>query len=117
MPIADGFAHRHDIGDNALCLKTPEMRAGAPEAHLYLVCNADAARVAHMPKRLSQIILRQHDLAAAAQQRLADERRYVVPSLLDMLDSVRNSAGIVLACLGVGTLVLPAIHIRHGNLV
>ena len=70
-----------------------------------------------MPKCLSQIVLRQHDLAAAAQQRLADERRHIVPSLLDTLDSIRNRAGIALARLGVGTLVLPAIHIRHGNLV
>src|SRR6266699_3377930 len=66
---------------------------------------------------LSKIVLRQHDLAAAAQQRLADERRHIVPSLLDMLDGVRNRAGIALARLGVGNLVLPAIHIRHGNLV
>src|SRR6266478_7441729 len=45
MSIANRLAHRDNVGHDALCLKTPEVRADAPKTYLHFVGNADAARI------------------------------------------------------------------------
>src|SRR6266487_688685 len=44
MPVADGLAQGDDIGDDALRLEAPEVRANASKTYLHFVCNAAAAR-------------------------------------------------------------------------
>ena len=66
MPVANGFAQGHDVGHYTLRLEAPEVCADATEAHLYLVGNADGARVSRMAVHLFEIVIGQHDLPAAA---------------------------------------------------
>jgi hypothetical protein len=43
--VADGFGHDDDVGDDAVVLEAPEIRAGAAEAGLNFIGDADAAGV------------------------------------------------------------------------
>src|SRR6516225_2004343 len=56
--VADALGHRHDVGDHALRLESPEMRAGAAKTGLHLVRNAHAAGGADIFVRLLEITLR-----------------------------------------------------------
>ena len=46
--VADAFGHGDDVGNDALRFESPEMRAGAAEAGLHFVGDANAARGADM---------------------------------------------------------------------
>ena len=46
--VADGFAEDNDVGNNALRLETPEMRAEAAKTDLNFIGDADTAKGAHV---------------------------------------------------------------------
>ena len=46
--VADAFRHGDDVGNDALRFETPVMRAGAAEAGLHFIRDADAAGGAHV---------------------------------------------------------------------
>ena len=112
MPVADGLAQSDDIGDDALRLEAPEVRANASKTYLHLVCNADAARVTHVAVRLLEIVLGQHNLTTTAEQRFADEGGHA--SVWDLLNSLFDVARVLLARTWVGPFVLATVDIGHG---
>ena len=100
--VADAFRHGDDVGDDALRFEAPEMRAGAPEAGLHFVRDADAARGAHVFVGVLQITVRKHHAAADALDRLGDEprdlsRRRVVDQVLHIGRVIFSGLRIVVA--------------------
>src|SRR5438105_11113024 len=114
MSIADRFTHRNNLWHNTLRLESPEVRANPPEANLYFVGYAYSSRVSHITVHFFEIVIGQHELAAAAHQRLADERRHIA---LALLDSLLNMISVFLSRLRIGPLVLPAIDVGHRHFV
>ena len=71
--VADALGHRDDVGHDALQLEAPERVAGAPEAGLHLVRDAEAARLAHEAVRLGQEAVGERRRAADALDRLGEK--------------------------------------------
>ncbi len=72
--ISDRFAEHHDVGDNALRLEAPEVRAETAEADLHFVGDADAACGADVLVGFREISGRKNNLAGDAGQRFGDVR-------------------------------------------
>src|SRR5579871_3293452 len=117
MPVPNWLTHCHNIRHNTLRLESPEMCAHAPKTHLHLISNAHTTCRAHMAIHFLKIMLWQHNLTTAAQQRLANEPRNLASILLHSLNNSFNMACILDARLRVGRFELPAIDIRHKSLV
>src|SRR5690606_16912002 len=64
--IADAFGHRHDIGDDTLGLEAPEVGAGAAEAGLDFIGDAEATGGAGVRVGVLQVAVREDDGAAYA---------------------------------------------------
>ena len=77
MPVADGLAQRHDVGDDVLALRleSPEMRPDAAEADLDFVGDAHGAGLAGVPVGRREVARRQLDLPSAGEEALAEEGR------------------------------------------
>src|SRR5258705_5092494 len=50
MPVAHSFAQHHNIWDNTLSFKAPEMRTYPPEAGLYFINNTYPTGLAYIMK-------------------------------------------------------------------
>ena len=97
--VADALGHGHDVGDDAEVLEAPVVVAGAAEAGLHLVGDAEPAVLAHDGVRLTQVVRRAVRRAADALDRLGDERgdlarRRVADQVADVLGAlVRDLLG------------------------
>ena len=113
--VADALGHSHDVGNNALRFKSPEMRAGAAKAGLHFVRDADAARRADVFISMFQITVRKNHAAADALNRFGNEsshaaRRGVVNQTFDI-------RGVVLAGFRFGTAPLAAIGVGRDGVM
>ena len=75
QPLPMPLAMRDDVGNHALRFEAPVMRAGAAEAGLHFVRDADAARGAHVFVGVLEIAVGKNDAAADALDRFRDEAR------------------------------------------
>src|SRR5687767_1729489 len=73
--IADPFGHGHNVRDDTLRFESPVMRAGAAEARLNFIRDANTAGGANVFVSVPQIAVRKHDGAADALNALGDEPR------------------------------------------
>src|SRR5579872_2261178 len=117
MSIADRFAHRHDIGYDALRLEAPEVRPNTPKAYLYFIRDADAATLAHMAIHFRQIAIGQDNLSTTAQQRFANESGYgsCRAVLLHLLDNLFDVGRVLLRGQRIGAFIRATIYIWHGD--
>ena len=92
--VADALGHRDDVGDHALRLEPPEVRAGAGEARLHLVGDAEAPCGSHMVVGGFQIAVGKHHRPSHALDALGDERGHL-PGRAE-LDQVFHVGGVLL---------------------
>ena len=88
--VADALGHRHQVGRDAPVLEAPEMLAGAAEAGLHFVGDAQAAVLADDVVDDLEIFRRRRDGSADALDRFADEagdfaRRFVADQIFDVV--------------------------------
>src|SRR5713226_5541346 len=114
MPVADWLAQGHDVGDNTLRLKHPEVCACAAEAGLHFIRDADSSGGADRSKGFAQVSRRQNDLTATTQRRLAEEGSKTVAIISDLPHCLSHVAREELA--GVGSTMGATIDIRLWNL-
>ena len=95
--VADALGHRDHVGHDAPILVGPVVMAGAAEAALHFVGDADAAVLADDVVDDFEELLRRRDRAADALNRLADEagdlaRRFVLDHVLDVVRTLHAAA-------------------------
>ena len=117
VPIPDGLSHRYDVGDNALRLEGPEVRAYTSEANLHFVSDADASSVPHMTIGLGQVAVGQDDLSAAAQDRLGEKGTWTPAGTHHIAHRVAHPLRILPSRLRVVLSEGTAIGVGHGDLV
>ena len=88
--VADALGHRDHVGHDVPILVRPVVMAGAAEAALHFVGDADAAVLADDVVHDLEELLGRRDRAADALNRLADEagdlaRRFVLDDVLDVV--------------------------------
>ena len=113
--VADALGQRDDVGDDALRLEAPEMRAGAAEAGLDFVGDAETAGGAHVFVGVLEVALGEFDEAAHALDGLGEERgdfsgRRIVDEIFDIV-------GVFHAGLGVAVAEVSAVRIRSDRVV
>jgi len=96
--VADGFGHDDDVGDDAIILEAPEVGAGAAEAGLNLIGDADTAGVAGVGVGVGEVIGRVGHGAADALHRLGDVGGHFATGA--ELDDVEHFFGVVFAGFG-----------------
>ena len=95
--VSDSFGHHHDVGNDALAFESPVVGAGAAEAGLDFVGNAESAVTAHDVVGLRKVAFGEDDGAADALDGLGDEACHLAGGgeLDELLDVVGVVGGLV----------------------
>jgi hypothetical protein len=96
--VADGFGHDDDVGDDTIILEAPEVGAGAAEAGLDFIGDADAAGVAGVGVGVGEVVGRVGDGAADALHGFGDEGGDFATGA--ELDDVEDFFGVLFAGFG-----------------
>src|SRR5688572_5790883 len=73
MTVADRFSEDDDVGNDAVTLKSPKMRADAAVSGLHFVGDAHSSRFTDLVIDLTEIASRQNDLPRNARHRFRDK--------------------------------------------
>ncbi len=101
MPVADGLAEHHDVGDDTLLLESEVEIAKSSEPGLNFVRDADATGSANAPVHARQISGRRDDLPAHTGERLGDETREPAAARVDASDGVVHLRSVLLGAVGI----------------